>query len=208
MAVYLVSEYANKGDVFGELDRRGGSMSEGDACRLVLQPFLSALHHLHRCAASRCVRAHPPFPRCEAHFAWLKINLRCCARSLCSSGERASPTQLPSVPCGGCGCRLNIIHRDIKPENLLFTTNNVLKVTDFGLSIDVNQERPVTRVGTLDYMAPEVVVCPDKVLPGDHKEKTHLHYTCLVSMCVCACARNCSFGRSFALLRAGELIRL
>jgi hypothetical protein len=35
-------------------------------------------------------------------------------------------------------------------------------------------------VGTLDYMAPEVVVCPDKVHPNDHKEKTHLHYTYLV----------------------------
>jgi len=51
---------------------------------------------------------------------------------------------------------------------------------DFGLSIDITQERPVTRVGTLDYMAPEVVVCPDKVHPNDHKEKTHLHYTYLV----------------------------
>jgi hypothetical protein len=29
-------------------------------------------------------------------------------------------------------------------------------------------------------MAPEVVVCPDKVHPNDHKEKTHLHYTYLV----------------------------
>jgi len=26
---------------------------------------------------------------------------------------------------------------------------------DFGLSIDITKERPVTRVGTLDYMAPE-----------------------------------------------------
>lgn len=51
---------------------------------------------------------------------------------------------------------------------------------DFGLSIDITQERPVTRVGTLDYMAPEVVVCPDKSLPGDNKEKEHLHYNNLV----------------------------
>lgn len=29
-------------------------------------------------------------------------------------------------------------------------------------------------------MAPEVVICPDKVHPNDHKEKTHLHYTYLV----------------------------
>lgn len=51
---------------------------------------------------------------------------------------------------------------------------------DFGLSIDITQERPVTRVGTLDYMAPEVVICPDKCHPNDHKEKKNLHYTNLV----------------------------
>lgn len=38
----------------------------------------------------------------------------------------------------------------------------------------------MTRVGTLDYMAPEVVVCPDKHHPSDHKELTHLHYTAVV----------------------------
>eukprot|EP00955_Chlamydomonas_euryale_P113720 366230-Chlamydomonas_euryale.AAC.1 len=42
--------------------------------------------------------------------------------------------------------------RDIKPENLLFTATGVLKVGDFGLSINFELERPVTRVGTLDYM--------------------------------------------------------
>jgi hypothetical protein len=51
---------------------------------------------------------------------------------------------------------------------------------DFGLSINHVEERPVTRVGTLDYMAPEVVVCPDKHHPNDHKELTHLHYTAVV----------------------------
>ncbi|GBF96529.1 aurora protein [Raphidocelis subcapitata] len=121
--VYLVTEFASRGDVFGELDRRGGTMSESEAVRAVLAPFMSALRYLHA---------------------------------------------------------LNIIHRDIKPENLLMTAAGELKVADFGLSIDITQERPVTRVGTLDYMAPEVVVCPDKCLPSDNKEKTHLHYDRLV----------------------------
>jgi serine/threonine protein kinase len=35
-------------------------------------------------------------------------------------------------------------------------------------------------VGTLDYMAPEVVVCPDKHQPQDHKDLTHLHYSSVV----------------------------
>ena len=47
---------------------------------------------------------------------------------------------------------IGIIHRDIKPENTVFTTNNVLKVTDFGLAVNQRLERPVTRLGTLDYM--------------------------------------------------------
>ena len=29
---------------------------------------------------------------------------------------------------------LGIVNRDLKPENLLFTRNNLLKITDFGLS--------------------------------------------------------------------------
>ena len=31
-----------------------------------------------------------------------------------------------------------------------------MMLADFGLSIDATEERPVTRAGTLDYMAPEV----------------------------------------------------
>ena len=33
-----------------------------------------------------------------------------------------------------------------------------IKLADFGLSIDATSERPVTRAGTLDYMAPEVII--------------------------------------------------
>jgi serine/threonine protein kinase len=53
----------------------------------------------------------------------------------------------------------SIIHRDIKPENILFVKANMcLKLADFGLAIDLHEERAVTRAGTLDYMAPEVGV--------------------------------------------------
>ena len=51
-----------------------------------------------------------------------------------------------------------IIHRDIKPENILLMADKSIKLADFGLSIDATSERPVTRAGTLDYMAPEVTV--------------------------------------------------
>ncbi|MEW5298547.1 MAG: hypothetical protein WDW38_000717 [Sanguina aurantia] len=75
---------------------------------------------------------------------------------------------------------MGVVHRDIKPENILLTGAKILKVADFGLSINVRQERPVTRAGTLDYMAPEVLVCPDKRRPEENKDKLLLAYTAQV----------------------------
>lgn len=50
-----------------------------------------------------------------------------------------------------------IIHRDIKPENVFVSSAGVMKLGDFGLAIDTKKEAPVSRVGTLTFMAPEVV---------------------------------------------------
>ncbi|PSC70705.1 aurora other [Micractinium conductrix] len=71
----------------------------------------------------------------------------------------------------------SIIHRDIKPENILLTADRVIKVADFGLSINWGEERPVTRAGTLDYMSPEVLACPEKSRPEENKERLELGYT-------------------------------
>ncbi|KAL6750645.1 kinase-like domain-containing protein [Haematococcus lacustris] len=62
-----------------------------------------------------------------------------------------------------------IIHRDIKPENCLLTDTKQLKLADFGLAVDLNEERANTRAGTLDYMAPEVLRCPTKNTPDQFK---------------------------------------
>ncbi|KXZ52976.1 hypothetical protein GPECTOR_8g348 [Gonium pectorale] len=69
-----------------------------------------------------------------------------------------------------------IMHRDIKPENLLVSEEGVLKVCDFGVSVCLAEERPVTRTGSREYMAPEVAMCPLKRGPGDGKDDPSLVY--------------------------------
>lgn len=44
-----------------------------------------------------------------------------------------------------------------------------IKIADFGLSIDSKSEIANTRLGTIDYLAPEILDCPVKQHPLDHK---------------------------------------
>lgn len=75
-----------------------------------------------------------------------------------------------------------IVHRDIKPGNILFNKHGTLKLCDFGVAIDLEEECAVTCAGTRSYMAPEVQRCPPKLLPSDNKTRRELHYGCEVDL--------------------------
>ena len=51
----------------------------------------------------------------------------------------------------------DVIHRDIKPENILLDSTGCLKICDFGWCAKGTETR-TTFCGTLDYMAPEMVM--------------------------------------------------
>ena len=53
----------------------------------------------------------------------------------------------------------NLIHRDLKPENLFLTRDFKIKIGDFGISRQLDSENKYaqTQVGTILYMAPEII---------------------------------------------------
>jgi|MDSW01.1.fsa_nt_gb p70 ribosomal S6 kinase len=55
---------------------------------------------------------------------------------------------------------LNIMHRDLKPENILLDSEGHVKLTDFGLAKrqdPSSEKRANSLVGSIDYMAPEIL---------------------------------------------------
>eukprot|EP00889_Picochlorum_renovo_P006241 jgi/Picre1/33271/NNA_008595.t1 len=55
---------------------------------------------------------------------------------------------------------LQIIHRDLKLENIFLDKDGKVKLGDFGLTMCRLQESAISPVGTVEYMAPEVVLLP------------------------------------------------
>jgi serine/threonine protein kinase len=61
---------------------------------------------------------------------------------------------------------LKIMHRDLKPENILLGQFHEIKLADFGLALHCPSSRRTQYIGTMDYMAPEVIENED-VSSGD-----------------------------------------
>ena len=54
----------------------------------------------------------------------------------------------------------NILHRDIKPANILVTSDNIIKIIDFGFSSDLKDSDMYSTIcGTPMYMSPELLKC-------------------------------------------------
>ena len=57
-----------------------------------------------------------------------------------------------------CAHKNNIVHRDIKPQNIMFTSDGILKVTDFGIAHRINGDMTMKKnetMGSVHYIAPE-----------------------------------------------------
>ncbi|KAA6393607.1 MAG: putative kinase family protein, partial [Streblomastix strix] len=50
----------------------------------------------------------------------------------------------------------NVMHRDLKPANILVNQDGTIRLGDFGLSREINEDYYLTIAGTKVYMAPEV----------------------------------------------------
>ena len=176
-SVYMVQELAERGDLYEDLKRDGGQLTEVQVAGGVLGPFLSAMQYLHtRGIIHRDIKVRGWW-KLVGNGSWGGSPPGAGVRGSWQSGGQ-SISSSPSGPDAGCAFPFVFLVLP-QPENILLTAARKLKVADFGLSISWREERPVTRAGTLDYMSPEVLVCPEKSRPEENK-------ACALELCMMA----------------------
>merc|ERR1740131_272978 len=105
-------------------------------------------------------------------------------RQLLDSNEWLTPLQtLQCVRQICCGLTVahstQVIHLDLKPDNILVSADHVLKISDFGISIDLDvvaqcEERKFAFSGDATYIAPEVLQNLNHTLTDDINVKTDI----------------------------------
>lgn len=151
--VYLVQEYASGGDLYEALKRAGGKLKESAVAGEVVAPCLDAVAYLHslgiihRDIKPENILLCPVMPSSNNNVQQQQQQQN--AAHVRESHHSQHPSAITTT--GGDPATGGVPGSSSSPSR-----THVVKLADFGLSIDGQAERPVTRAGTLDYMAPEV----------------------------------------------------
>jgi len=103
--------------------------------------------------------------------------------------------------------RMGVSNRDIKLENLLLTSSgngnssrDMLKMADFGFSKDVNNDStPITRLGTLNYIAPEV-------LQQSGEDRTSKYDACQADVWSCGVVLYAMLSAQYPFKKSSQLL--
>ncbi|KAG2494704.1 hypothetical protein HYH03_007218 [Edaphochlamys debaryana] len=161
--IYMCMEYADQGDLLGFL-RRKGPLPEADT-RWLFQQIIFGLDYCHLKGvvnrdlkpenlllkltpeASKRHRRHQMAEREQAMAARQQLAALALQQAAAGGGPPPPPPAMPPLTPIGL-----VDHRTSNTFNLH------IKIADFGLSKKAQNSLPKTRVGTINYMAPEVLL--------------------------------------------------